>query len=87
MCRPIVDRLNGNRPQTADCKVLWLIKVIGEVFIARMMNSVQGLNREYNAPFVRKAEHGLKLKFNISPFSFWLSSCSESVASYCKMGR
>ena len=52
-----------------------------------MMNSVQGLNREKNAPFVRKAEHGLKLKFDISPFSFWLSSRPESVASYCQMGR
>ena len=59
---------------------------LGRGVIARMMNSVKGLNREQNALFVRKAEHCLKLKFNISPFSFWLSSCPESVASCYKMG-
>ena len=64
-------------------------KALGKVVPTkvRLMDFKQGLDRMQNAPIVRKAKLGIKLKFIMSSFISRLFSGQKSVVSYCKMGR
>ena len=57
------------------------------IYIVRLMDFKQGLDRTKNTPIVLKAKFGIKLKVIMSSFISRLSSGQKSVSSYCKMGR